>query len=174
MSWDNDTDAAQTYALSYTTELKITSGAEVTNSVSIGSEFEGLSVSMDASVKTFSTAETTNAKTKTVTVNVPPHKKVTFYQRRYDFRSTMFFVLDAWREEWNAGSEGGYAITRKNCTVQIYSEDYLTSETELSDSATGTMNVKTVSRFYHEGDRKTRKRENLTTRAKDVLDSMGV
>ncbi|KAI0635555.1 hypothetical protein C8Q77DRAFT_1155348 [Trametes polyzona] len=174
MSWDNNTDATQTYSLSYSTALKITSGSEVTNSVGIGAEFKGLSISMDSSIKTFSSTETTDTVTKTVTVNVPPKKKLTFYQRRYDFRSTMFFILDAWGEEWNAGSEGGYVITRKNCTVQINSEDYLTSETELSDEATGTMKVKTVSRANLEGGRKTRKRENLTQRAKDALHRMGV
>ncbi len=174
LSWENNTDAAQTYAHQYTTELKVTKGTEVTVSVSIGAEFKGLSIGIEGSTKTFSTYETTSSQTKTLTVNVPPHKKVTFYQRQYTFTNKMFFILDAWNEEWNAGSPGGYDITRKECTVHIMSEDYLTTETELSNGAVGTIQVDTVRRANHEGDRKTRKRENLTGRAKDELSKMGV
>ncbi len=69
---------------------------------------------------------------------------------------------------------GGYDITRKECQVEIMSEDYLTTDTPLVDSATGTMVVKSVSRADIESRRKTRKRENLTERAKKELSKMGV
>ncbi|KAK0459081.1 uncharacterized protein EV420DRAFT_302061 [Desarmillaria tabescens] len=174
MSWENNTTAAQTYSLQYTTELKVTQGSEVTNSVGIGAEFKGLSMSMDSQTKTFTTYETTETLTKTITLSVPPKSTLTFYQKKYRFRSTMFFVLDAWNEEWNAGSPGGYDITRKECQVEIMSEDYLTTDVALVDSATGTMDVKRVSRADLESRRKTRKRENLTERAKKELSKMGV
>lgn len=174
LSWENNTDAAQTYTYQYTTELKVTKGTEVTVSVGIGAVFKGLSIGIEASTKTFSTYETTSSQTRTLTVNVPPRKKVTFYQRRYTFTNKMFFILDAWREEWNAGSPGGYDIARKECTVQIMSEDYLTTETELTNGAVGTIRVNTVGRANNEGARKTRKRENLTERAKRELSKMGV
>ncbi|KAK0241378.1 hypothetical protein EDD85DRAFT_397814 [Armillaria nabsnona] len=174
MSWENNTAATQTYSLQYTTELKVTKGTEVTNSVGIGAAFKGMSMSMDSQTKTFTTYETTDTQTKTITLSVPPKSTLTFFQRKYRFRNTMFFVLDAWSEEWNAGSPGGYDITRKECQVEIMSEDYLTTDTPLMDSATGTMVVKSVSRADIEGRRKTRKRENLTERAKKELSKMGV
>ncbi|KAK0212457.1 hypothetical protein DFS33DRAFT_29704 [Desarmillaria ectypa] len=174
MSWENNTAAAQTYSLQYTTELKVTKGSEVTNSVGIGAAYKGLSMSMDSQTKVFTTYETTQSQTKTITLSVPPKSTLTFYQKKYRFKDTMFFVLDAWNEEWNAGSPGGYNITRKECEVEIMSEDYLTTDVALVDSATGTMDVKTVSRADSEGLRKTRKRENLTERAKGELSKMGV
>lgn len=173
MRWRNNTDAAQSYEHSYTTELKVTEGREVTNSVSIAPSFEGLSLwGVSHSVKTFSSTETTTAETKEITVNVPPRSRVAFYQRVYTFRSSMFFINDAWNEEWNAGSPGGYVITRKECTVEIMSNDYLTTDTTLQ--GTGFVTVRTVSRADHESARTTRKRENLTKRAKNELSKMGL
>ncbi|KAL1940251.1 hypothetical protein VTO73DRAFT_9203 [Trametes versicolor] len=174
VSWENRTDAAQVYEHSYTTELKVTQGTEVTVAVHVGAAFEGLSVGMDASTKTFTTKETTSTDTKTMTITVPPRSTLTFYQRQYTFRATMFFILNAWHQEWNAGSPGGYDIERKTCTVQINSEDYLTTETELTNEGVDTMHVDTVARANNESDRLTRKRENLTEWAKQQLSKMGI
>ncbi|KAI0762513.1 hypothetical protein C8Q74DRAFT_1371541 [Fomes fomentarius] len=173
MSWQNKCDVVQQYSLQFATALKVTSGKEVENSVGIEGTFEGLSLGLNNSTKTFSSHETTESQTKTLTINVPPMKKVTFYQRRYEFENTMFFILDAWNKEWNAGSPGGYEIARKGCTVHIMSEDYLTTETELSNARVGIMKVERVNRLNAEGDRVTRKRENLTARAKRELSKDG-
>lgn len=86
----------------------------------------------------------------------------------------MFFILDAWGEEWNAGSPGGYNIARKEVDVDIMSEDYLTTSVPLNTSATGKMTVKGVARANVESGRKTRKRENLTDKAKSALSKMGI
>ncbi|KAI0635556.1 hypothetical protein C8Q77DRAFT_1071580 [Trametes polyzona] len=174
MSWENNTPAMERYHQSYTTELKVTSGTEVTNTVGIGAGYEGFSLNVENSTKTFKSTETTTTLSKDQDVIVPPNSKVTFYQRRYDFRDTMFFILWAWNEEWNAGSPGGYDITRKECLVQIMSDDYLTVVEELSSDSVGSMNVQPVGRVNNEWDRKTRKRENLTGSAKDSLHKMGV
>ncbi|KAK0241373.1 hypothetical protein EDD85DRAFT_818620 [Armillaria nabsnona] len=174
MYWENNTEATQTYSLQYTTKLTVTEGTEVTKSVNIGAVFKGLSMGMDSETKTFSTYETTDTQTKSISVNVPPKSTLTFYQRKYHFRDTMFFVLDAWGQEWNAGSQGSYLITRKECEVEIMSEDYMTTDTPLVDTATGSMEVESVVRADSEGLRKTRERENLTGRAKDELSKMGV
>lgn len=174
MSWENNTSAAQEYSKEYKTELKVTSGTEVTTSISIGAAFEGLSMSMDNQVKEFTTYETTKSQTKTITVNVHSRESLTLYQRRYRFKTMMFFILDAWGEEWNAGSPGGYNIARKEVDVDIMSEDYLTTSVPLNTSATGKMTVKGVARANVESGRKTRKRENLTDKAKSALSKMGI
>ncbi len=93
MSWENNTEAAQAYELQYTTELKVTTGTEVTNSVGIGAVFKGLSMSMDSETKTFTTYEATDTQSKTISLSVPPKSTLTFYQKKYRFRDTMFFVL---------------------------------------------------------------------------------
>ncbi|KAK0459075.1 uncharacterized protein EV420DRAFT_301871 [Desarmillaria tabescens] len=174
MYWENNTNATQQYSLKYTTGLKVTQGSEVTVSVGIAASYEGLSMSMDASSKVFSSYETTQSVEKTITLNIPPKSSLTFYQRKYRFRDTMFFILDAWGEEWNAGSWGGYTITRKPCEVEIMSEDYLTVDTALDASTTGTMTMPTVGRADLESRRATRKRENLTEWAKGDLSRMGL
>ncbi|KAK0195808.1 hypothetical protein F5146DRAFT_1118442 [Armillaria mellea] len=173
VSWENDTSAEQTYSLQYTTELKVTKGTEVTNSVGIGAEFKGLSLSMSSEIKTFSAYETTDTQTKTITLSVPPKSTLTFYQKKYRFKITMFFILDAWGQEWNVGSQGSYDIKRKECEVEIMSEDYLTTEGVL-DSATGTMEVETVSKVDIVEARHTPKREDLTQWSKDALSKMGI
>ncbi len=85
----------------------------------------------------------------------------------------MFFILDAWGQEWNVGSQGGYDIKRKECGVEIMSEDYLTTDTVL-DSAMGTIEVETVSKADNVEARHTRKREDLTQWSKDALSKMGI
>ncbi|KAK0459080.1 uncharacterized protein EV420DRAFT_1642076 [Desarmillaria tabescens] len=76
-------------------------------------------MSMDNQTKTFTTYETTGNSDQ-------------------DDHAERPFKVDAdWNEEWNAGSPGGYSIMRKECEVEIMSEDYLTTDVALVDSATG-------------------------------------
>ncbi|KAK0421473.1 hypothetical protein EV421DRAFT_1748402 [Armillaria borealis] len=174
MSWENNTNAMQTYSLQYTTGLKVTKGDKVISSVGIKLKFDGMSINMNMQVKIFSTYETTETKTKTITLNIPPKSTLFFYQKKYWFKDTMFFILDVWDEKWNIGSLGGYEPTTKECEVEIMSEDYLTMDVALKDFATGMMDVKRVLRADSEGLRRTRKRENLIARTKRELSKMGV
>ncbi len=86
----------------------------------------------------------------------------------------MFFVLRAWVQEWNVGSPGGYELTRKECEVEIMSEDYLITDTALVDSATGTIEVKCVLTAESDNVGQIRKREDLTQWSKDALSKMGI
>lgn len=173
-SMENNTGATQTYSHQHTTQLKITSGMEVTKSVNIGAEFKGLSIGMNSSTKTFTNYETTTSQTKTLTINIPPRSKVTFYQRRYDFKVTMVFILDAWNQEWMAHFAGDRGFITKECTVQIMSENYLATDTDLCRSTVGMVEVDAVIRPKYEELTKMRERENLTKRAKRVLHKMGI
>ncbi|KAK0212455.1 hypothetical protein DFS33DRAFT_1269251 [Desarmillaria ectypa] len=148
------------------TELRVTEGSEITQYVGISGIFKGLTMSMDGQTKEFTSYETTETQTKTITLNVPAKGNISSPIR--------CSLLDAWNEEWNAGTPRGYNITKKECEVEIMSEDYLTTDVPLMDSATGTMDVTKVSRGDSENLRKTRKRENLTQKAKDELSKMGV
>ncbi|SJK96818.1 uncharacterized protein ARMOST_00064 [Armillaria ostoyae] len=51
MSWENNTDATQTYSLQYTTGLKVTKGDEVTGSVGIKLKFDGMSINTNMQKK---------------------------------------------------------------------------------------------------------------------------
>ncbi|KAK0486210.1 hypothetical protein IW261DRAFT_785619 [Armillaria novae-zelandiae] len=174
MSWENDTSVEQTYSLQYTTGLRVTKGTEVTNLVAIAAEFTGLSMSVDGETKTFTTYETTGTLTKTITLSVPPKSTLTFYQKKYRFKDTMFFILNAWGYDWNVGSPGGHGITRKECEVEIMSGDHLVVDVLLGDAAAGIMEVECVSKADSETARQTRERGEITKRAKDELSKMGV
>jgi len=171
MSWRNDTSAAQKYTHSFTTELKIIEGYEINNGFSLGATYQGLSLTFNNETKTFKSTETTQSRTVTIELTVPPRSHLVFYQRRFTFRDSIFFILDAWGREWNVGSWGGYELTRKEGNVQIMSEDYATLEEELDGSTTGRVSLPTVSAVPRAGE--TRKRENITQRAKNMIDSMG-
>ncbi|KAH9957565.1 hypothetical protein BC827DRAFT_648032 [Russula dissimulans] len=171
MSWRNDTAAAQTYSHTFTTELKITQGSEVNNGFSLGASYKGMSVGFNET-RTFKSTETTESRTITITLTILPRSHLVFYQRRYTFRDSIFFILDTWNQEWNVGSWGGYALTWKHADVHIMSENYATLEEELDGSTMGTISVSTVSPIPS-GGHLTRKRENITQRAKNMIDSMG-
>ncbi|PPQ76351.1 hypothetical protein CVT24_008120 [Panaeolus cyanescens] len=171
-SWNNTSAATQTYQISYTTSLKITSGSEINAGVNLGASYEGMSIGVDLSVKTFKSTETTSSQTTTITVNVPPNSLVVFYQKRYDFRDNTTFVNDAWGQEWNAGPWGGYnPLTTKTSYVQIMADEYFTSSKQLPVGP-GTVQCNTVSQAQKAGI--TRKRENLTGACKDKLSAMGL
>jgi len=164
MSWRNDTAATQTYAYSYTTSLAITSGSDVNNGFSVGGSFEGMGMSVGHTEKVFKSTETMESNTTTVTISVPPRSTLVCYQKRYHFRQSMFFILDAWGKGWNVGSWGGNALTKKECDVVVNSEEFATLDAELDASRTGTVDVDTVKGTPSMGI--TRKRENCTERSK--------
>lgn len=173
-SWENTTGSAQSYAHEFTTELKVTQGSEVTkNGVPLVDSFNGLTMTIDASLKTFSANETTTPQTKTLTVEAAPGKKVMLYQRRYSFRTEMFFVMDASSVARNVAAPSGDGLSRKTCIVEIMSGDYLVTENALSDAAPGTVLFKTYPRANKESDRGTVARSGLTTRARNALNLIG-
>ncbi|KAJ7510770.1 hypothetical protein B0H11DRAFT_1845496 [Mycena galericulata] len=172
VAWKNDTDAPQQYQYSYTTGLTITQGSEVTNGFSLGASYQGMSIGIDHSTRTFKSTETTSTKTTTITVNVPPRSELIFYQKRFDFRDNITFINDAWGQEWNIGPWGGYTpLTTKVTSVNIMAEEYFTRSARLPEGP-GSVTVDTVASASLAGW--TRKRENVTQRAKDALNSMGV
>ena len=172
MSSKNDTDGAQQYNIEYNTELRITQGLEVCYVFSIANVYEGMSTTIERQEKVFKATETTRTKTISVNVTIPPRSRLIFYQRRYRFKNNMFFILDAWAKEWNVGSWGGYDASRKECIVEIFSEDYATLTSELDGSRIGTMDVETVTNV--QGADTSRMREECTERCKETLARMGV
>lgn len=171
VSWNNNTAAAQQYQVSYTTGLKITEGSEVSIGFNLGASYEGFSMGIDYSHKTFKSTETTSSKTITLTVNVPPFSQVIFYQKSYEFSDYVTFVLDAWGQEWNVGPWGGYTpLTHMDVFSTIMAEEYFTNNAPLP-AGPGTMQVTSVGPPTRAGT--TRKRENCTERCKNLLARMG-
>jgi len=94
--WYNNTDENQEYSNEYTSQLAVKSGEEVSVSVNLSAEFEGLSVGGGVDQKTFSSIETTKSKTYTLKITVPKNSDLWLYQRRYIFVTKMTWVLNAW------------------------------------------------------------------------------
>ncbi|KAJ7874290.1 hypothetical protein B0H13DRAFT_1894622 [Mycena leptocephala] len=172
VAWNNDTDAAQQYQYSYTTGLTITQGSEVTNGFSLGASYQGMSIGIDHSTRTFKSTETTSSRTTTVTVNVPPRSQLIFYQKRFDFRDSITFINDAWGQEWNIGSWGHYTpLATRDVVVNIMAEEYFTRSARLPEGP-GWVAVGGVASASLAG--RTRRREDVTSRARNMLASMGV
>jgi hypothetical protein len=169
MSWKNDTDAEQQHAIEYNTKHTITKGEEVNHGFPIASTYKGLSLTMEGQEKVFDTTDTKNIK---CTITVPPRSLVIFYQRRYKFKNSMFFILDAWGLERNVGSWGGTEFTRKECIVEVMGEDFVTLRREMDGTRLGTMDVASVDAVQPVGT--TTKRDDCTGWCKDKLDHMRV
>ncbi|KAF9047731.1 hypothetical protein BJ165DRAFT_1303885, partial [Panaeolus papilionaceus] len=172
MSWRNNTSAPQVFEQTYTTSLTITEGREVEAGFNMGASFRGLSVGVNGGVRTFSSRETTTSETTRLEVTVPPHSLVVFYQRRFSFRDEITFINDAWGSHWNVGPWGGYTpLTRLTSRVQIMADEWFTSERFLPPGP-GELAVTTVSAAAL--GPATRRRENITSRARNTLNDMGV
>jgi hypothetical protein len=168
MSWKNNTDVEQTHTYTHTTGLTITKGKEVTAAFPLGAAYEGASLSIDHHETVFKKSETTEKATIRINLRVPPYSRLILYQKRYRFRDRMFFILYAWNQRWNVGSWGSYEVLRKECEVEIMTEDFVTQQAELR--GTGTIHVETVKEV--EGVKDTRKRDDCTGACKDRLDWM--
>jgi hypothetical protein len=172
MSWKNNTDMMQTYSYSCTTGLTITSGREVNSGFTLAALYQGASVTIDNQERVFKPTETTKSKSMTMDLSVPPRSLLIFYQRRYRFRNSIFFILKAWNREWNIGRWDSHEIARKECEVEIMSEDYMTMQALGQLGGTATINVDTVNGV--KGTDATRKYNDCTNQCKDKLRDMRV
>ncbi|KAI1127297.1 hypothetical protein F5Y10DRAFT_292909 [Nemania abortiva] len=172
ISWINDTAAEQQYQFSYSTGLTITQGREINNGFSLGASYQGMSVGVEHSTRTFKNTETTSTQTTAISIHVPPKSQLIFYQKRYDFEDNITFINDAWGRQWNIGPWGGYdPLTTKVTTVQIMAEEYYTRSSPLPEGP-GSVHVDSVPAAETAGWN--RKRENVTRRAKKQLNDMGL
>lgn len=106
------------------------------------------------------------------TITVPSRSLVIVYQRRYKFKNSMFFILDAWGTKSNVGSWGSNEFTTKECVVEIMSEDFTVMRSELDGTRMGTLDVACVEAAQPVGT--TRMRDECTGWCKDKLDHMCV
>ncbi|KAF8907580.1 hypothetical protein CPB85DRAFT_1436425 [Mucidula mucida] len=155
IAWKNDTDATQQYQYSYTTGLTITQGSEITNGFNLGASYKGMSIGVNHSRHTFKTTKITSSATTTITVSVPPRSELMFYQKRFDFCNNITFINNAWGQD----------------LVKIMAEEYFTKSARLPEGP-GSVAVDSVLAALLAGW--TRKRENITQRAKDTLTRMGL
>lgn len=170
MSWKNDTDATQTCPYTFTTGLTITKGIEVNKGFSLGSTYKGASLTIDQKTRVLKPTETTEAKTITINLHVPPKSLIVVYQRRYKFRDSISFVYQSWNGQFNVAQRAGEGAFKKECEVEIMSEDYATLQAELS--GTGMIDVDIVGHARVADQTLTKDRCAYACRTK--LDELGV
>ncbi|KAJ7024642.1 hypothetical protein C8F04DRAFT_968662, partial [Mycena alexandri] len=172
MSWNNDTDAPQYKEYEQFTGLTITQGSDVTNGFNLGVSYEGMSIGIDHSTRTFKSTETTETWKEIIKITVPPRSELIFYQKRFDFRDEITFTNDAWGTETNIGTWGQYSpFTTKVTSVYIMAEEYYTRSGPLPEGP-GWAVADTV--VLASRPVSTRMRENVTQRARNVLADMGL
>ncbi|KAJ7024651.1 hypothetical protein C8F04DRAFT_1130982 [Mycena alexandri] len=172
MSWNNDTDAPQYKEYEQFTGLTITQGSDVTNGFNLGASYEGMSIGIDHSTRTFKSTETTETWKETIKITVPPRSELIFYQKRFDFTDEIYFILDAWGHEHTIASWGEYyPLTTKVTSVYIMAEEYYTRSGNLPEGP-GAATADSV--LWVQLPLPTLKRESATQRARNVLADMGL
>ncbi|KAG5637823.1 hypothetical protein H0H81_003094 [Sphagnurus paluster] len=172
MSWDNPSPSTNTYTETYTVGHTTSTSTEVSASIGLAPSFEGMSLwSASGGYKTVTTEETQKSVTKSVSISVPPHSTIYFYQRRYNLSTDVYFTLDAWNELSIAGSNGGYNVQHATVLSFIDATEYLTISTPVSGETTDRFPTQSWSGWWGQH---VRKFENLTSKAKDKLKSMGI
>ena len=127
-------------------------------------------MTIDHKIRVFKPTETTEAKTILINLSVPPQSLIVVYQRKYKFRDSMFFVHQASGGQFNVALQGGEGPCKKECEVEIMSEDYATLRAELS--GTGTIDVDTVG--HAQAANQTTLKGNCTWTCINKLNEMGV
>lgn len=97
-SIENDGSGNRTYQRETEIGMTVTSGKEVSESVSANAGFSGwgFSAEIDASkeTKTFNTAETSKKTRVTDTYSIPPESSIFVYKKQYKFRCRPWIYLD--------------------------------------------------------------------------------
>ena len=173
-SWINETTETDTFTQEYSCGYKVTEGTEAETHWKATGEFKGLGIEIGGSSKNFSSQETSESAKITRTINVGPNSSLYFYQKRYKFKPEVWFILDAWNENWTVGSRNSYVYARVDECVDIDSSEFLTTPSAVSGKAPGSLTCTSQSDLKHPGDTRVRKFENCTTRCQENLINKGV
>ncbi|KAJ5165407.1 uncharacterized protein N7500_007237 [Penicillium coprophilum] len=168
-SLNNDTSVEDELDATFTTELKITKGKEEEANWSLGAAFEGITIGIGGSKKTFSSSETTDSEEISIKLPVPPRTTVYLYQKVYRFKTHKWFINYAWDTRNLVGGRGNYHETYVDGFVEIHSKDYASSETELTGVGNTTAKF-TGDEIHSQGPRKF---ENCTEKCKNYLKDLG-
>lgn len=162
----NDTSVQDMMKVEYRTELKVTKGKELETHWNIGAAYEGLSVGIGGSEKTFESTETTDSKTHSYEVPVPAKTTVYFYQKVYRFKTHMWFINWAWGERSRVGGYGNYSPAHVDGYVLIRSHEHWASQQE----AKGSTSTWVDEARDDEQFKWTRMFENCTSQCRDYLE----
>ncbi|EFW99858.1 hypothetical protein CMQ_176 [Grosmannia clavigera kw1407] len=133
-SWENDSQQTNSYEQTYTSQFRIRTGQDVNNTWDFGSTFKNLTLNVGSSTRTITEQELTATKSYTATTKVEPRSSVHLYQKRYYFKTFVWFKLDAWNQLWTVGNWQAPGIAQKIGEVEVDANEYLTKPFALSGS----------------------------------------
>ncbi|KAK8855063.1 hypothetical protein PGQ11_010975 [Apiospora arundinis] len=139
-SYENFSDNPYEENVSTTTSLRVTDYQEQASSFGVSAGFEGwgfsMSVSGEESYKRFKETETMTSKTVESKYTVRAHTSVFLYQKRYNFRVRMMYIVE------RPGTP--QPLTSVDTSVRILAEQYALMAKELE--GTGTVSVVSMSK----------------------------
>lgn len=104
----NDSNDPVTYEEEVTMQHTFKSGASNDLDWKLGVEFHGVSVSGGGANHTFTEEEISKGTKQTHTFHVPAKSALYVYQKRYNFKSVVWFILDAWGQHIRVGHKDDY------------------------------------------------------------------
>lgn len=170
-SWENDTDQANTYEQTYSTQFVIKTGQEANDKWDFVDAFKGLTLSVGECTNTITDEEVTATRVHTASCSAGPRSTTYFYQKRYYFKPIVWFKLDAWNQLWTVGNWESPGVALKFGEVEVDSDEYCTKTVALSGSG-GSLHVAAASDVWAQDNMK--RFEDCPRKCQDYLHDRGV
>ncbi|KAL9123675.1 MAG: hypothetical protein Q9217_006918 [Psora testacea] len=137
-SWYNELDSEHTYTITIQEGLTVREGQETERNFGISAKFKGLGINAGGVRKNFSERETSRVETIEKKVTIPARTTVYFYQKRYEFTTTVWWGqhVPSWREHnyFTVGINGGGRTITRTAATSIYAEEYASLPRRLNGS----------------------------------------
>lgn len=100
--------------------LRNKTGSEFNITFSLGAEFKGLSMNLETSYKSFTESELSDGRKTREKFIVDPHTSTYYYQKRYNFRTEVWFKIDMRGQLYTVGQwkRDGVAIAVSSFCVE--------------------------------------------------------
>lgn len=174
-SWHNGTNSPNTYTETVQEGLIIREGEETERNFNVGASFKGLSVSAGGYQKNFSERETSQSVTVEKVIVVEPQVTTTFYQKRYNFLTDVWFWqrVPNWQQHnhFRIGANDTFALVKRTALSSINSQEFATLHRRLN--GTTTISAQAGPRLPDDPTT-TRQFKNITQRAKNQLARWGI
>jgi len=125
ISWEevchcrNQTASPQKYTASFTTQLVVTKGHACKEPFNLASQFEGLQIMVGNKIKKFKSTETTSSKTDHVDLVVNPQTQAYVYQKKYRFKTKVWFKQDSWNTMWTLVRDGRTVMLELEVEISV-------------------------------------------------------
>lgn len=166
----NDSNESVSYEEEVTIKHTFKSGASNDLEWKLGLEFHGASVSGGGASHTFTEEEISQGTKRTHKFTVPAKSALYVYQRRYNFKSVVWFILDAWNELSRVGHNDNYERVEAVAESFVDANELASTLEEITGATTFVPDAGGErAKFDH-----TRRFYNCTERCKGNLQSHGI